>query len=145
LLLILAVALMLSVCLALSACGGSDPCKHEDKDGDGKIDGTEIALDPTLSSGDLWDGISDSNQRKNLNVTAPPATIAIINNNAGYVYLVPDTYTYADLGENGFFEKTKFIHNPGADGIVGTGDDLYYQGTNHQGEDTVNFKFVPIY
>ena len=79
-------------------------------------------------------GIEDTESYKNLNPIVPPEYIKIIGNDGGYVFAVPNTYEYKGLGENGFFEKTKFYYS----------ETEYYEGTNHTGEDTKTFKFVSL-
>ena len=78
-------------------------------------------------------GIEDTESYVNLNPIVPFENIKITGN-ANFKVLVPDTYNYKEMGKDGFLETTKFYYS----------DTEYYEGTNHVGEDTETFKFVPV-
>ena len=79
-------------------------------------------------------GIEDTESYKNLNAVVPPESVKVTGNDGGYAFVVPNTYEYKGLGENGFFENTKFYYS----------ETEYYEGTNHTGEETKTFKFVSL-
>jgi hypothetical protein len=65
---------------------------------------------------------------ENINVTAPPTKVQVLNNTHNYTYVLPET------GEGGFFSETKFYY--------GTGENDYYLGTTGHGDDIQVFKFT---
>ena len=79
-------------------------------------------------------GIEDTESFKNLNMVVPPEKVKVTKNVGEYAYVVPNTYEYKGLGENGFFEKTKFYYS----------DTEYYEGTNHKEEKTESYKFITV-
>ena len=81
-----------------------------------------------------FNGIQDTESFKNVNQVVAPEYLKIVGNEAGYVFSIPDTYSYKGLGDKGFLEKTKFYYT----------DTEYYEGTNHTDEDTRTFKFTPV-
>ena len=81
-----------------------------------------------------FSGVQDTESLKNVNPVVPFEYVKVLDNNGGYVFSVPDTYNYKELHEDGFLETTKFYYS----------ETEYYEGTNHTGEVTKTFKFVPV-
>ncbi len=106
-----------------------------DDDGDGFVDGTKIPYDDVVST----IGVIDESSYVNLNVITPPSEITILGNEGANApgrcrFLVYDTSKYVGVSDGGFFGKTKFKT-----------EECEYVGTDHVGEDTDSFKFMPLY
>jgi hypothetical protein len=106
-----------------------------DDDGDGFVDGTKIPYDDVVST----IGVIDESSYVNLNVITPPSEITILGNEGANApgrckFLVYDTSKYIGVSDGGFFGKTKFKT-----------EECEYVGTDHVGEDTDSFKFMPLY
>ena len=100
---------------------------YVDDDGDGLVDGTEIAFNGEAR----WGGVEDESSNKNLNPIVPPEYIKITNNKNNYVYLVNDMSSFEGITDGGFFGKTEFIT-----------EDESFVGTANSGSKNGTFKFI---
>ncbi len=104
---------------------------YVDYNEDGLVDNTDHPYLKSLEA-DYWNGVSVPGRKDNLSVVGAPEYIKILNNNAGYKFVVTDTYGTArsadpevelpaDVAEmGGFFGFTKFYYTE-TDYVRGTG------------------------
>ena len=81
-----------------------------DNDKDGKVDGTDIDYDKTVSKG----GVEDKSSYQNLNKIVPPEYIKIVNNKQGYDF-ISKLKEYKSKGATFFDNTTIIVIEPGAD------------------------------